>query len=290
MRRLLMSKITIIKNFYQQKKTSLEIALQNYFASIDKNYFIPAIRKISSKEINLIIFPRQSKKNISFCPICLDNIYRNQYLRVIPIYLYDRYFFLQPSPKQYVKYHLVIIDLFHVPQAVNPKTIDYFAAFLKHFPKMFIATNCTLKKGGASILNHLHYQAGLDNLPVFNCDATQINGNLYRLEYLTPLYFIKDDDIENIKKTFLQIWQQNNSIDNSFNLIMRKINNTFWLYLALRNENATNNYEDFKKGIGVFEIAGNFIIEESHYKIDECFTLAKEILKTQTIALKEYVE
>ena len=245
-----MNHLIKIVNFYKIKKESDVKAIKYYFDMIDKNYFIYHSRIVKTSNFYFIFFKKTLKK-INYCPICIDNIYNNKYLKIIPIYLYNRYFFIQPSYKQYINMHLVIIDLIHIPHEINENTINYLFSFIEQFPSFFICANTNLKNIGGSVNEHLHYQAGISDMPLFHKDASLIEDDIYLVDWYLTTYLIKSSDKELIKEKYNHLLSKHQDEFTSFNPILFSRNEIYYLYLILRCAEEINQhlvYKDFKEG------------------------------------------
>ena len=183
----------------------------------------------------------------------------------MPIYLYDRFFYIQPSNKQYVSNHIVIIDLIHTKHKIDNNTIHYFISFLDEFPSLIICANTDLEGIGGSILEHLHYQAGIFDMPVFHKDASMIEDDIYLVDWYLTTYLIKSPDKQIIQEKYEYLLEKYQNEVTSFNPILFLRNDEYYLYLILRcaeEINIHNEFKDFKVGIGVFEVMGHFILND----------------------------
>lgn len=271
--------LDIIKLYLLLNKNAL-LTLKNFRKSIDEAYYIKPLKKMVTKEFNYIYFPKnETKKN--GCPLCFNNIYTNKWLKLLPLKLKDRFFYLMPSHKEYVPLHFVLVDFVHTKMSIEKETITYFIAFNKLFPDLTICTNCDLPFIGGSVSKHLHYQVGLMEMPLFKCDATHLQDNIYKLNWYMTVYLIKDTNLETLKASYLKLFTSFHNDTHSFNIVLRKKHDTYYLYLILRtieNIKRLDEFNEFKKGIGVFEAMGHFILEENNYTLEEIISLSKKIL------------
>ena len=259
-----MNHLIKIINFYKYKKESDKKAIKYLFELIDENYYIKPTRTLKALDFSFIFFPKKTTNKIG-CPLCLENIYTNKHLKIMPIYLYDRFFYVQPSNKQYVSNHLVIIDLIHTPHKIDNNTINYFLSFVDEFPSFLICANTHLEGIGGSIIEHLHYQAGMFDMPIFHKDASMIEDDIYLVDWYLTTYLIKSPDKQIIQEKYEYLLEKYQNEVTSFNPILFLRNDEYYLYLILRcaeEINIHNEFKDFKVGIGVFEVMGHFILND----------------------------
>lgn len=275
-----MNHLINVVNFYKIKKENDKKAINYFYNLINENYFSKSTRSIKCQDFSFIFFAK--KNNVkNGCPLCIDNIYKNEYLRFIPIYLYDRFFIIQPSFKQYINNHIVIIDLIHIPHKIDNKTIDYFLSFIKQFPSFFICANNHLENIGGSVNEHLHYQAGIYDMPIFHKDAALIEDDIYEVEWYLKTFLIKSNNAEVIKEKYLYLLDKYQNEATSFNPVLFIRNEIYHLYMILRcaeEINIHNEYKDFKIGIGVFEVMGHFILNEQSTPPSKMCDMAKKML------------
>lgn len=97
------------------------------------------------------------------CLLCKDNIGRpgKESLRVyeFPLDGGQRRFFLQLTPFPLYPYHFVPVLSEHRPQCIDGRTVKDMLDFLRLAPDYLVVSNSDVEWAGASILNHLHYQA-----------------------------------------------------------------------------------------------------------------------------------
>lgn len=89
-----------------------------------------------------------------------------QNLRLVPLELNGKPWFLQYSPYGYYNEHCIILNREHVPMQINRATFANLAAFLRLVPHYFIGSNADLPIVGGSILSHDHYQGGRYEFPM----------------------------------------------------------------------------------------------------------------------------
>lgn len=83
-----------------------------------------------------------------------------QNLRVIPINLLNKEWFLQYSPYAYYNEHCIVFSGEHIPMKITKESFDRILEFVEKFPHYFVGSNADLPIVGGSILTHDHYQGG----------------------------------------------------------------------------------------------------------------------------------
>ena len=275
-----MNHLINVVNFYKLKKENDKKAIKYFFSLVDDNYYIKPTRSIKCMNFSFIFFAKTNRKKTK-CPLCFENIYENQFLKLMPIYLHNRLFIIQPSYKQYVENHLVVIDLVHTPHTIDKNTIDYFISFIKQFPSYIICANTNIDKIGGSILEHLHYQVGIFDMPIFHKDAIEIDDDIYEINWYLKTFLVKNCDYLIIKEKYLYLLEKFQNEATSFNPILFIRDGIYHLYMILRcaeEINIHNEYKTFKVGIGVFEVMGHFILEEQTTPTLTMCELAKNMI------------
>ena len=94
-----------------------------------------------------------------------------QNLRLIPMKLRGRDWYLQYSPYSYYNEHCIVLGEEHVPMRISRDTFENLFAFIHLFPHYFLGSNADLPIVGGSILSHDHYQGGryvfaMDKAPI----------------------------------------------------------------------------------------------------------------------------
>ena len=182
--------INVVRFHKLKNKNSLD-AINDFFTNIDEEYYIKPTRSIKTPQFNFIFFAKQNKKT-NGCPLCFENIYINKYLKIMPLCLNNRFYFIQPSIKQYVKNHIVIIDFVHYDMKISEDIILTFYDFIKQFPHLVICSNTDLENIGGSINKHQHFQAGIMDMPLFHQDATLIEEDIYLVDWYLTTFLIRD--------------------------------------------------------------------------------------------------
>lgn len=252
------------------------------------------IAKLLKKDNSLNKYPK--------CLLCKENLGyygRNDHparenIRMIPIKLSKEDWYMQFSPYGYFDMHSIILKNTHDNMKINKQTFDNLLEFVDKFPYFFIGSNADLPIVGGSILNHEHYQGGKHLLPIMKTIYdkkyslnSKYSSNLYLLDWYNTTLLIEGKDKEEVSllaDKILSKWRNyddlNNDIlsftDNEYHNTItpcaRKVNDTYLLYLILRNNRCS---EDYKEGIfhahpeyhhikheniGIIEAMGLFIL------------------------------
>lgn len=109
-----------------------------------------------------------SQSNYPLCALCKENEGyfgrinhpARENLRLIPIKLDQKQYYLQYSPYSYYNEHAIILSDEHTPMVINKQTFKKLLNFLDLFPHYFIGSNADLGIVGGSILSHDHFQGG----------------------------------------------------------------------------------------------------------------------------------
>ena len=88
--------------------------------------------------------------------------------RIIPLRLCGEPWGFQYSPYVYYNQHCIVLNTYHVPMKIEPRTFDLLFGFLRQFPHFFIGSNADLPIVGGSILSHEHFQGGNYSFPMAN--------------------------------------------------------------------------------------------------------------------------
>ncbi|MBR2293023.1 MAG: UDP-glucose--hexose-1-phosphate uridylyltransferase [Clostridia bacterium] len=83
-----------------------------------------------------------------------------QTLRLIPITLAGKQWFLQYSPYVYYNEHCIVLSSEHTPMKIDKNTFARLLDFVGQFPHYFLGSNADLPIVGGSILSHDHMQGG----------------------------------------------------------------------------------------------------------------------------------
>ena len=178
---------------------------------------------------------------------------------------------------------------------INESTFKKLTSFVDIFPYFFVGSNADLPIVGGSILNHEHYQGGEHILPIMHSkvrkyidiDAKKHSSKVSILDWYNSTILIegKDkNDVTSIATKILEHWKTYDDLENDIlshegdvrhNTItpcVRKIDDTYYLYLILRNNRCNEIYPDGifhahpeyhhikHEGIGIIEAMGLFIL------------------------------
>ena len=83
-----------------------------------------------------------------------------QNLRLIPITLGGKKWYLQYSPYVYYNEHCIVLSSEHTPMRIDRSTLVRLLDFVAQFPHYFVGSNADLPIVGGSILTHDHMQGG----------------------------------------------------------------------------------------------------------------------------------
>lgn len=220
--------------------------------------------------------------NYPKCLLCKENVgYKGSSFkpprinhRIMPIKLENKEWFVQFSPYAYFDRHLIVISNIHQNMCLTDDTIKYQLNFVEQFPNYFIGTNADLPIVGGSILTHEHYQAGIFKFPIEESSVifAQETGDVlieYLDWYLQTIRISSEneinliDSVNEIKKRWLsyenveyKIYNPTFHKNNTLNMITRKKDNNYIVYLILRNNSTST---DFQNGI--------FHIDKKHWHI-----------------------
>ncbi|WP_394172652.1 UDP-glucose--hexose-1-phosphate uridylyltransferase [Guptibacillus hwajinpoensis] len=108
------------------------------------------------------------------CLLCKENVGyaghlthpARQNLRMIPVTLEDKQWYLQYSPYVYYSEHAIVLFGEHEPMKISRGTFDRLLEFVTKFPHYFIGSNADLPIVGGSILSHDHFQGGKHDFPM----------------------------------------------------------------------------------------------------------------------------
>ena len=294
-----------IKNYYIQKnKIDKNILWETDYA--DKNIEISI--NLSKPEKNnadiakLIAHVDKEEDRYPKCVLCLENLgfYGNinqparENIRLIPLKLGNEEWYLQYSPYGYFHMHCICFAKDHTNMFIDKMTFVRLCEFVDRFPCFFIGSNADLPIVGGSILNHNHFQGGEHLLPVMKAKPVKEfrlnkypSTRLYKLDWYNTCLMIESkskDELTSLASEILDGWRlykdpvnEVYGIDlegkhNTITPSIRKVNETYYLYLILRNNKCTPQYPDGifhahkqyhmikKEGIGIIEAMGLFIL------------------------------
>ncbi len=108
------------------------------------------------------------------CQLCMENEGyagrlnhpARQNLRMIPITIEGKPWFLQYSPYVYYNEHCIALSSQHAPMKIDRACFIKLLDFVSQFPHYFIGSNADLPIVGGSILSHDHFQGGHYEFPM----------------------------------------------------------------------------------------------------------------------------
>ncbi|MCC8060710.1 MAG: UDP-glucose--hexose-1-phosphate uridylyltransferase [Clostridiales bacterium] len=236
------------------------------------------------------------------CALCCENVgfsgdfghAPRQNHRIIPMKLGGEDFSFQYSPYGYFNEHCIVLNNNHTPMVINGGVFRKLLDFVDLFPHYFIGTNSDLPYVGGSILSHEHFQGGRYELPVMKARVEEpipVDGYEHtKCEILYwPVSTIKvsgnlKEEILKLSTVILEVWKNYRDEEvgivpytgeerhNTLTLLLRKQENTYEMYLMLRNNRISGErpYGVFhtrpelfhikKEGIGVIDAPGMAIL------------------------------
>jgi len=241
-------------------------------------------------------------------------------IRVIPIKLGGENWFMQYSPYSYYEEHAIIINKLHTPMAVSKRTIEKELEFIEAVPDYFVGSNSDLPIVGGSILNHEHFQGGLHIMPMMNARTRYrlsrkgiMKTEISYLDWYNSCFLLKSTDkaeLINIADFIIQVWRNyddeavdliSNDQDGNHSTvtpISRKVGDTYYTYIILRNNRCNDKYKDGifhahpeyhnikKEGIGLIEAMGLFILPG---RLQKELSLISDIMSNSNYSVRETI-
>jgi UDPglucose--hexose-1-phosphate uridylyltransferase len=247
---------------YPSKKRPISLELTINLAKPEKDPHTIALTSNS----DVINYPlcQLCKENEGYLGLDFNSSRAN--LRTITLLLNNERWYMQYSPYQYYQEHIIVFSENHVPMNVNELTIRRLFDFVDLFPHYFLGSNAGLPIVGGSILNHDHFQGGRKTFPIESAPViSSIQKNDTSVSILDwPLTAIRlesqnREEIIYFAKQILSEWKlyfnkdhgivasSDNIIHNAIAPIVNKRNNTYHVYLILRN-----NRTDYEHPLGIF--------------------------------------
>ena len=96
-----------------------------------------------------------------------------QNLRLIPMTLAGKNWFMQYSPYVYYNEHCIVLSARHTPMVIDHNTFVWLLQFVTRFPHYILGSNADLPIVGGSILTHEHYQGGRYEFPMARAGIRQ---------------------------------------------------------------------------------------------------------------------
>ena len=216
---------------------------------------------------------RTASTKLPNCHICksLAGSPGKELLRVLSLPLAGGNWFIQLTPYPLYPRHIVVIDDRHIPMSIDAYMIQSISDFVTAAPGYIACSNSDRQWAGASILEHLHFQA-VDSLHLSLFEAEFIpeqrvfhQGMLLNwLDYPMPVLYVGGFERTSLIKTVSLIIDRWKARDdgNTCNLVHRKNGNRFEWFILFRNPRYKNppKLKHIKsEGIGVIEAAGAWI-------------------------------
>ena len=264
------------------------------------------------------------------CLLCKENVGyagrvnhpARQNHRIIPIRINDSDWGFQYSPYVYYNEHCIVFNGEHTPMKIERNTFVKLFDFIKLFPHYFIGSNADLPIVGGSILSHDHFQGGNYQFAMAKAPIEQhftISGyedvevgivhwplSVIRIRSVDEKRLI--DLADHILKTWRSYTDEAAFIfaetdgepHNTITPIARKVQDTFELDLALRNNITTKEHplgvyhphaalhHIKKENIGLIEVMGLAVLP-ARLKT-EMEMLADAILNKKDIRADEALE
>lgn len=211
-----------------------------------------------------------------------------QNIRLIPLELNNKEWFLQYSPYSYYNEHCIVLGREHVPMLISRETFENLMEFITKFPHYFVGSNADLPIVGGSILSHDHYQGGryifaMDNAPFEKIYKSENNFTVGRIKWPMSAIRINSDNPEKIvtlANKILEAWREwsdenveilaysDGEAHNTITPIARRKNSNYELDLVLRNNRTSDEHplgifhphsevhHIKKENIGLIEVMG----------------------------------
>ena len=163
------------------------------------------------------------KSNYPICLLCQENQgYKGRLnhpargnIRLVPLELQGKPFFLQYSPYSYYNEHCIVLSAEHHPMVIDKPTISKLLDFVEFLPHYFVGSNADLPIVGGSILAHEHFQGGhyrfamVDAKPIYDFKVKGYNANCHLLKWPLSVIRINGKDkqeLASLADHILQKW------------------------------------------------------------------------------------
>ncbi len=261
------------------------------------------------------------------CLLCKENVGyagrlnhpARQNLRMIPITLEEKQWYLQYSPYVYYNEHAIVLYGEHEPMKISRGTFDRLLEFVGKFPHYFIGSNADLPIVGGSILSHDHFQGGKHEFPMAKAEMER---NVVLSAYPNvkagivkwPMSVLRlqsndRDELGELADAILQFWKgySDESVDvravtgdeshNTITPIARRNGEHYELDLVLRNNRTTKQHpmglfhphaevhHIKKENIGLIEVMGLAVLpgrlQEELHLLGESLTSGNPLEKIE---------
>lgn len=229
--------------------------------------------------------------------------------RIIPITINGTQWGFQYSPYVYYNEHCIVFNGEHVPMKIEKATFVKLFDFIKLFPHYFLGSNADLPIVGGSILSHDHYQGGNYQFAMAKAPIEKhvtipgyedVEAGIVKWPLSVLRIRSKDEKrLIDLADHVLGAWrgytdeeanifaETDGEPHNTITPIARKVDDTFELDLALRNNLTTDEYP-----LGVYHPhAEKHNIKKENIGLIEVMGLAilPARLKTELQTLAEYI-
>lgn len=236
--------------------------------------------------------------NYPDCLLCEENVGyaghlthpARQNLRLIPVTLEDKQWYLQYSPYVYYNEHAIILFGEHEPMKISRGTFDRLLEFVTKFPHYFIGSNADLPIVGGSILSHDHFQGGKHDFPMAKAEIERpvylssypnVNAGIVKWPMsVLRLQGESREELGELADAILTFWKRysdeeadvhaftGEELHNTITPIARRSGELFELDLVLRNNRTTEEHpmglfhphaevhHIKKENIGLIEVMG----------------------------------
>ncbi len=242
--------------------------------------------------------------------------------RIIPITINGSAWGFQYSPYVYYNEHCIVFNSEHIPMKIDRAAFTKLFDFVKQFPHYLLGSNADLPIVGGSILSHDHFQGGNYTFAMAKAPIEltvtipgyeDVEAGIVKWPLSVLRIRHKDSDrLIDLATHVLEVWrgytdedafifaETNGEPHNTITPIARKVEDTFELDLALRNNITTEEHplgvyhphaklhHIKKENIGLIEVMGLAILPS---RLKEEMQLLKEyILSGKDIASCEALE
>ncbi len=242
--------------------------------------------------------------------------------RIIPITINGSAWGFQYSPYVYYNEHCIVFNSEHIPMKIDRAAFTKLFDFVKQFPHYLLGSNADLPIVGGSILSHDHFQGGNYTFAMAKAPIEltvtipgyeDVEAGIVKWPLSVLRIRHKDSDrLIDLATHVLEVWRGYTDEDafifaetdgephNTITPIARKVEDTFELDLALRNNITTEEHplgvyhphaklhHIKKENIGLIEVMGLAILPS---RLKEEMQLLKEyILSGKDIASCEALE
>lgn len=292
--------LSIKNNYVQKSKIEQNIIIESNRGDHDLVVTINLSKpEKSNKDIKAALSAAKTQETYPKCAICIENegcggsekTPPRQNLRLIPLKLDNRDWYMQYSPYGYYNEHCIVILDKHTPMIVSKDNVQALFDFIDYFPHYFLGANSDLPIVGGSILTHEHFQGGNYTLPLMKASIKKELGTVNGIKHSIlnwpsfALYLEGKDSLALAERIddILSVWRKYNdeSVDiiandgeqhNTITTIAKKAKDGYGVYIIPRNNRCNDKYPGGifhvhperqiikNEGIGLIEAMGLFIL------------------------------